>query len=344
MTLIALRTGEDFAEVLTDTLTYSVGEAEFIQTDKVTAFPALRALLTAKGPAELHDELAFQVATYGGYFVDDSIDGLNELIMDRLPGIWDEIEKDPGTRERGWTYLVGWSPSHNRFVALEYDSKSNFEPHEVGRSELFTNPASDRTIPALSSAEEWATVGEALYEECSVRFGERTMIGGDLYLTRLEKDGVSQRRLLTLPDDDWRFRQMVIGTMHRYGQLGPCPCGSGQPYVVCHLLAGTFSADWPCPCQSGKPFRGCHRVEVNDPASFQHWIEHAEDFERTREPLRAIWRERFPDEPEPTPPTIVGRHKLTSPPDASPAPAPAAVLLSRRERREAARRANRQSR
>jgi uncharacterized protein YchJ len=179
---------------------------------------------------------------------------------------------------------------------------------------------------------DWQEFAEAAYAQHSLPLDKpKTMVGGALMLTRLERDSVTQRRLFTLPDDDWRFRQMVIGTVHPYGQLGPCPCGSGQPYAVCHLPS--YDPAWPCPCTSGKAFVDCHRIEPFVPENMNHWVEHAEDFHRTREPLRAAWRARFPDAPEPTPPVII-RPSAEMPP-------PSAVLASRSERRAAARSAAR---
>jgi hypothetical protein len=325
VTLIAIRTGQTFAEVLTDTLTYSVGEAVFTQSDKVRAFPVLQMAVTAKGPAELGAEWAFQLDRFGPSMVDD-LDEVDLIAPQALAQIWAEIEKDPGTRERGWVYNVGWSPSRQRFVATEFDSARDFEPREVGPG-TFSNPA------VTDPAPDWRVFGEAAYAECSLVLDKpKTMIGGALMLTRLEREGITQRRLLTLPDDDWRFRQMVIGTVHPYGQLGPCVCGSGQPYMLCHLPS--YNDEWPCPCTSGQPFRECHRIDPFSTDCMNHWVEHAEDFYRTREPLRATWRARFPDAPEPTPLAQVIRPQGQMPP-------PAAVLASRAERRRSARAAAR---
>lgn len=56
------------------------------------------------------------------------------------------------------------------------------------------------------------------------------------------------------------FVKMMTFTQHPTFQLGPCPCGSGQPNYQCHqpeLLHGK-----PCTCRSGRMFEDCCRVDA----------------------------------------------------------------------------------
>jgi hypothetical protein len=124
---------------------------------------------------------------------------------------------------------------------------------------------------------------------------------------------------------------MMIGTLHRYDHLGPCPCGSGQPQLVCCLPIRLADPTWPCPCTMGKPFADCHRVEL-DAAAFQHWLEHADDFYRTQAELRRRWREHNPHEPAPH---ATGGHRAAGGRRNTPSPAsrPAATTPPRAPRR-----------
>lgn len=338
MTLIAIRVEADYAELLTDTLTYSVGEAEFGHTSKVRAFLAKDMVLTGKGAAEFTAELVYQLEIDS--LAVQGIDDLDEFAPDVLTDQWGKVEQRHGTREHAWVYAVGWSEDRRRFAGTAYTSETGFQPVELMPGTVLTNPALSTPAP-----EDWPALAEAVYAECSVTYNDKTLIGGALELTRLERGSISQRKVHELPEDDWRFRKMLIGTLHPYGQLGPCYCGSGQPQIVCCLALGLADPTWPCPCTSGAAFADCHLVDLTAPESVQHWVDHADDFHRSARPLRAAWRTwnpgATPPEPHariiPPPPTPTPRAA------AAPWPSPGLLGLSRPERRAAERLARRAS-
>jgi hypothetical protein len=341
MTLVAITTGPDYAEVLVDTLAYGFGDAEFVQTAKVRSFPHLDLVIAGKGAAEM--PALWSLVVDGTPSIGD-FDALCEAAVEELPDLWETVEQKEQRRSCSLVYMVGWSPSRRRFVALEFSADADFQPREVGREEAFCTPAPGDAPAVPTRPAEWIDLAETIYAEHSVTLdlSQKTMIGGGLILTRLERGSVTQRRIQDLPADDWRFRQMVIGTVHRYGQIGPCMCGSGQPYLVCHLPA--FDPEWPCPCTSGKPFVDCHRLEPHDPEVFDHWMSHPEDFHRTKDELQTNWDRAFPDEPRFEPPQIIDPQAVSRDLVSqlrTPAPQP---LLSRAERRAAAREAARASR
>lgn len=342
MTLVAITTGPDYAEVLVDTLAYGFGDAEFVQCAKVRSFPHLDLVIAGKGASE---PPAFWSCAVDGTPSIGDFDALCEAAVEELQELWETTEHKEGRRSLSLVYMVGWSPIRRRFVGLEFSSEVDFRPREVGRDQVFSTPAPGDAPAVPTGPAEWIDLAETIYTEHSVTLdlSQKTMIGGGLILTRVERGSVTQRRIHDLPADDWRFRQMVIGTVHRYGQIGPCMCGSGQPYLVCHLPS--FDPDWPCPCLSEKPFAECHRLEPHDPEVFAHWTSHPEDFHRTKDELRANWDRAFPDEPRFEPPQVIDPQAVSRadllPLLSKPAPQP---LLSRADRRAAAREAARAAR
>lgn len=290
MTLIAVQALRDRAHILTDTLAYSIAGASFIETSKVTVLEASDLAVTAKGPTELAAAWLYELRAHGA---GDRLDDVLDRAQDVLPRVWEQLPARQESREQGWLYNVGWSDARQRFVAIEHVASNGFEPVEIGQAGVFTNPgvAAGRK---LSSDGQWVELGKTIYQTHAVRYDEpKHLLGGRLILTTLQRGSSSHRVLHRFPDDDWSFRKMVIGTLHPLGQIGPCACGSGQPQLVCHLAYAL--PGWPCPCTSGEPFDTCHRVEITDDV-FRHWATHADDFHRSRDALRAVWRAEYPDD------------------------------------------------
>lgn len=340
MTLVAIRTDGDRAQVLVDTLAYGPGDADYEHSNKVRTLAHLDTVIIGKGASFPASELYVHVDTYCQLAPD--FETMATEAPRFLKQAWEAAPEHERNGRSGvsTTWLVGWSARSGRYVALQYDSRSDFQPREVARGSVLMDPVPPVVPDEPQDDDAWAALGESVYEQCSVALDHRhaqTMIGGGLILTSLSRGRIEQRRLHTLPDDDWRFRQMVIGTVHRYGQIGPCICGSGQPYLICHLPS--FDPSWPCPCDHKRErlFVDCHRLTPADPGVFDHWIAHADDFHRTQDELRHAWDQRFPDAPRAQPPQIIK-------PASTPLPGstdPYGVLLSRRDRRAAARAAAR---
>ena len=83
---------------------------------------------------------------------------------------------------------------------------------------------------------------------------------------------------------------MMIGSHHWTGQLGPCPCGSAQPFAACHLRWHTG----PCACESGRYFADCHRVDPTTAKARRYVRAHAADFYDTQAELVASYRRARP--------------------------------------------------
>lgn len=287
MTLVAVRVEDDYAEILTDT--FAIADFGFFRVSKIDVQPQMDAAISGRGPSDLIHWWRWWRDGYGDRY--STLDDLVELAPQQLPNGWAERRSPENAKSKaGEIYHVGWSQAAGRFVGVRHGHERGFQAESLPG--FVVAPAvGDVELDAPSSDSEWIAVGEHAYTNGGCSLGSRSPFGGDLILTRLERGSVTQRRIHTLPQNDWRFRQMLIGTTHPVGQLGPCTCGSGLPYIRCHLAPAPPT--WPCPCPAGQetgvPFYDCHRVDPDAEDSRRHWREHAEDFERTREPLRALW-------------------------------------------------------
>jgi hypothetical protein len=298
VTLIAFRIEEDYAEILTDTLTYGLGEAEFCQTSKVRLFPHVDAAMMARGASELGAYwLAILDSDPPGA---QSFDAWGATAQRRLPELWAMMRDKEGTRDVGEIFHVGWSESRGRFVGSELNSTNGFQSRDLTEQGFFSAPDLTEPPEPPSSVEEWVSFAERVYDECSLASymtKRKCFIGGDLILTRLERGHAVQRRVHSFPVDDWKYRQMMIGSLHPLGQLGPCICGQGQPYALCCLRGMEPTA--PCPCKNGRTFGDCHQIDVFSPEhqmqAVTHWAHHREDFVRTRDELAAAFQAAFPD-------------------------------------------------
>lgn len=188
-------------------------------------------------------------------------------------------------------FLVGYSHERARFRAVGYSTHNAFIPFDIEglhvmpapftvrpsdvelarfRAEVNKAPRSNdaanlahleslpRTLPAPETAEEWVALAMQARQDRSVSVAVNTrlkvFVGGDLHLTRLERGLVSTTRLLSFNDRGEELAAIMAGTLHPFGQAGPCTCGSGARYVDCCLaeIAGE-----PCLCGSTRPLAEC---------------------------------------------------------------------------------------
>lgn len=300
MTLLAFTAQRDRAGVLTDSHSYGAAGELYVVNRKQLVVPELPAVVSTKGPAELGNwwgEVIPQVLHRAS-----DVDDLADLAEEYLPRIWQDIPDPTGSRRAaGRIVHVGWSSARDRFVAHQFQAASGFVREDLTDLPVSCAP-SPLVLPASAPTtdEEWAALGLAAYRDCSLDPGlimrdRQTYIGGELLLTELRPRQVCERVVATIPEHDWQHRQMLIGSLHLYGQAGPCVCGSGQPYLLCHLSLKTGR----CQCGSGRDFRFCHRLTVADPAVREHWRLHVDDFYRTQSALAATWLEVRPGEPIP---------------------------------------------
>jgi hypothetical protein len=280
VTLISLHVEHDRATLLTDSLTYGPGLCDFTTSSKTLLLPHIDAAVTGKGPRELG---TYWEATIGLNVV-RSLEEMGDLAREELPACWEQTADRTGSRAVGEIYHVGWSQQQGRFRAFEYSSEDGFQGRELTDSSPFlSNPPAVDPLPP-STDTEWLHHGQVQYEHyalATVWSGRKTMIGGELVLTRLERGAATQHRLYTFPTDDWRFRKMMIGAMTFEGQAGPCYCGSGLPQARCHLPTA-LTPEAPCCCQSGKAFGACHRVDPEGRPATAHWIRHQDEYRDTQ--------------------------------------------------------------
>jgi hypothetical protein len=306
VTLVAVTAQPTWAAVLTDSHAYGEGGEAYLVMHKTMVLPPGDMAMTSKGPIDLGDRWG-QLLLEAPELAQD-IDGWAEVAEEYLPAIWDDIADPTGYyKAAGRVLHVGWSREQSRFVTHEFRADNGFRRVDRTEVPVYTAPA----VPDLPSAppdddEGWADLGLAAYRDCSLDLGllmrdRQTRIGGDLVLTHLTRQSARQQVVATIPEDDWQHRQMLIGTIHLYGQAGPCICGSGQPAMLCHQFD---DGDRPCRCGFGKTFRDCHQLTPADPRVQELWREHVDDFHRTQAALAAAWQEVRPDEPVPANPRL----------------------------------------
>jgi hypothetical protein len=306
VTVVAVTAQPTWAAVLTDSHAYGEGGEVYLVVEKTLVLPSTDMAMTSKGPIGLGEGWK-QLLIEEPHLADD-IDGWAEVAEEYLPSIWDDIPEPTGTyRAAGRVLHVGWSPCRGRFVAHEFRADNGFRC--VDRTDVpvySAPPLPDAPAAPPHDDAAWAALGMAAYRDCSLDLGRfmrdtQTRIGGDLVLTHLTRGAVRQTVVETIPEHDQQQRQMLIGTVHLYGQAGPCLCGSGQPAMLCHQWK---DGDRPCRCGFGKPFSACHQLTPDDPAVQAHWQAHVEDFHRTQAALAAAWHDVRPDEPIPADPRL----------------------------------------
>jgi uncharacterized protein YchJ len=307
MTLVALSVDAEEAEILTDTISYLPGRAEVESCSKVHLFPHVDAAVAVKGS---HDFAVLWIATLSNLLVD--FDRWHPAARQLLPDVWDRAVRVGSSAEVGWVYQVGWSPSRSRFVGWEYCSDDGFQGTDLSDRDLYTNPTGADVPHRPTDSEAWLHLALQLRSEANdpskIVVEGVTPIGGEFHLTYLRRGGAISERLHVDDRDSWEYRRMFIGGLNRDGQLGPCLCGSGQPFVVCHL-PWMYPGDDPCPCESGQAFGECHRIDAASADAMAYWQMHAADFERERDEMQAAWRRQIPVDPTPEPPEIMSRFR-----------------------------------
>ena len=199
---------------------------------------------------------------------------------------------DRAVPPRSIALAVGYSHRADRFQAFTYSSADDFEPVEqrglwvipspltfrpsdIEQSRLeatFEETFGDKSpvealrslppVPTPKTDGQWRALGQLVRFQRAVQSdlysGLKMYVGGDALLTTLERGAQTTRRLFTFADSGPEYDQMMAGSLHPIGQLGPCGCDSGERFVDCCLKQ---IADDPCPCGSGAgSFAACCRV------------------------------------------------------------------------------------
>jgi hypothetical protein len=114
--------------------------------------------------------------------------------------------------------------------------------------------------PGWWTADDWRDLAVAVHRDralVDLYSGLKTYVGGDVVLTTLTADGVTERVLHTFPTDGPEWEAMLRDSLHPVGQLGPCGCDSARLAIEC-CLPEMF--DEPCPCGSGETFAACCKI------------------------------------------------------------------------------------
>lgn len=262
MTLIAFKAEPDAAHVMTDTLSYMPTGRWMGRTSKINLMPHADAAMIAQGPGSLTALWRHWLAVHGQHVA--NIDDLDAVATDQLPKLWEALTHPIDAGAEGIVFHLGYSPEHGRMKAYSYPSNLGFARQDVSDG-AYIIPAPVSRQPDPASEDEWRDLALTLRHEralASVTSGMKVFVGGEVTLTHIEPGAVTQRRIHTFDDrpDNPEFQQMVAGTLHPSGQLGPCLCGSGNIQALCHELPD----DRDCPCGSKSPFGECCRVTTEE--------------------------------------------------------------------------------
>lgn len=269
MTMICINTELDHAEIMTDTFSQGAHGAIARPGVQPRAWPLrdIDAAVMFRGPVKAGGLPWVCTAAKLSLKVDD-FDGLVDGMQDALRGIG---------CEGLCAYAVGYSPRHERMKAYVAWSGDDFAPQDISeeahitpvppgvqvssverrrREQLGEPPLpSGEPLTPPASADEWAALAKRIHRERACippSTGMKMMIGGPVTLTRLERGHIDQQTIHAFTTAD--FRAMVVGTLHPFGQVGPCECGSGRRFLDCCLRPFKNA---PCLCESGRRFADC---------------------------------------------------------------------------------------
>lgn len=256
MTLIAFNVKPSHVDIVTDTLTYDANGRTLGRGSKVHLLAHLDAAMLSQGSGDLGNAWSYALSSFTE---DADFDGLDALAQTLLPGVWEQVVVTQARISDSIVFHLGYSREHGQFKAYAYPSITGFQRTDV-TDRLYVMPAptsEDPTEPRM--VKDWVTLAKRIRHEralAPITSGLKVFIGGDVVHTRLKVGEITQRKIHTFDDTGEEFCQMVAGTLHPLGQLGPCPCGSDTPMIDCHGLP----PDGPCNCSSGKIFGECCRV------------------------------------------------------------------------------------
>lgn len=295
MTLIAFACDAQQACIVTDTMVYTTRAVTRIaHSTKVHPLPHIDSAMMSQGDGAFG---LFAQATIGGDAQETAdFDELVAVAPKSLAALWGHQldEGEPDHRYPTTAFLVGYSPSAQRFRAYGFASEHGFVPFEIAGLWVMPAPWSNRPSDlelsriraewaddpkAMALLDEWSQKPEAAtpdsieqwvmlalatrYERALSPFC-RTLVGGGAMLTTITRGNATSTRMFDFDDDDPdEFERLVAGTLHPVGQRGPCPCGSGKRFLDCHLAE---RLDDPCWCGTGATVRNCCMVQRDQEA------------------------------------------------------------------------------
>lgn len=290
MTFIAFSTTQRRADIATDTLSYSGAAQSLGHTTKLYPLPHVATVVLTQGDHVFGVMAKANLDALAEYSPD--LDAILEEAPAVLRRVWATEQAERTGLPDSTVYLVGYSPARETFAAHALTSEDEFQPLDLGHFHVTPSPldvrpsdielgrlaevvrADDlRTLEARpkpvapSGARGWVDLAKSARAQralAPVETGLKTFVGGDLHLTRLDRDSVTTRKVHTFTDSGEEFRTMIAGTYHPQAQLGPCPCGSRSRWVEC-CLRSHHAAD--CLCGSGETFRDCCMVTDTQPVA-----------------------------------------------------------------------------
>lgn len=305
MSLIALHATDDHAEILTDTLAYTVTARRMRRASKVFALPHLdAAVLMHGGTTELANYWAVHASLRAGAA---TFDELADTAPAALRELWREVQEMTehrnaihGTRSktpRAIALAVGYSDRDRRFRALAHSSDDGFEPVEqrglwVIPSPLDVRPSEleqqrleltfremfdeDSTIRAWgrlpapeapTAPDGWARLARLIRQQRSLAdlYSGLKMYVGGDALLTCLERGQQSTRRLFTFDDSGPEYDQMMA-----GSLHPAGqrgvCSCGSGRVLVECCL-TQLYDQPCPCGSSQVFADCCRVQVPAPVA-----------------------------------------------------------------------------
>ena len=289
MTLIAFATHGETADIITDTFAYDNNVRHSGHASKVTGLPHIDAALMTQGNAAFGTVAAVMLGTL--VYEAPTFDDLVNVAPDELRGVWGDTPRAGGGEAT--VFLVGWSPSRERFAAFGFAADTDFVPWEIDGTFIMPSPLVYRPSelelsrlegsvnmtdpsalsealrelplpPTPTSRDEWVDLAldAKLQRSSSMGAGMvygKVMISGSLHLTRLERGKQTVEVVHTFDTSGPEFLDMVSGTLHPVAQLAACGCGSGARFIDCCMAA---HRDESCPCGSSKALKDCCMVSV----------------------------------------------------------------------------------
>lgn len=284
MTMIAIATKGDHAEILTDSARYNLSLSQLDNASKVRHFTHLDAAVVTQGDSVFGVSVKANMDLMTGTF-----DQLVELLPLTLPKLWSqEVEGRHGV-VASTAYLVGYSDEAGEFRAYAMASDQDFEPVpfettctpmpwsyrpselEVARLSQALPEGPNRAVnlerwaaqpplPVPQDAADWVDLAKLVREQRALEDYGRVIVAGKVHLARLARGTYRTRVVHTYNDQGEELQQLLALTYHPLAQVAPCWCGSGEALILCHMAE---DLDKPCPCASPRTFRECCAITTD---------------------------------------------------------------------------------
>lgn len=299
MTLIAIHTHDNTAEIISDTIEYTPNGRHVHDTGRNKSWVLSNGIAVTAGSGNTHlADRWFHTAEDHAANTDD----FEEFAATTGPLIketWERVTRISKGRidDPPNVYHVGWSPNTGTFKAYAYAPSNDYNPVDVTGLHTFPSPWSHRPSaierayvaerflhfdfdpvqvadamevwtqrPPLDPPETihgWADIADQIRRERALEQSGGVIIGGKLHHLTINRHGVGARQTIHLFNDTpAETAYLVSGTLHPLCQASPCGCGSGRRWIDCHLAD---ELDDPCTCGSDVPLARCCAITNPEP-------------------------------------------------------------------------------